>query len=336
VRFLTVPETIPRRDQISWANDWCRRALNVRQQEEKLGIPMEELLLLHNEGSLLLYRLGSPHVARLRCSAALRLRRESGSWVPKTFMIQQWVNLARLDASAMRVHGCERRLKLLLEILDRPSLGLSPDELLKAKVICFVEQAALILKQQDLTVLYKSLNRLSSDVCRAVKPCAVETEIRCLIQRGDNRLATDRVYENLSACEGLPFVGLLVLLSGLRPLSQKELRLLIEGLKEQLELRPIHAVQVGEFLLRNSRDENRLELMMLRGPFYSTSMAVEDAIAADYFTQLPSHIDDVHPGVRMNCNTHKDEPKPEGIRDPLVAVAKVLEELRLILKKCIC
>src|SRR5438132_10371513 len=97
MRFLTIPETLPRRNVTEWSSSWLGRAdalSAVRVITPDLRI---EIFRVYNEGTLLLHRLRRHDLAAAACTAVLELRRSEHANDIAAFAVQRWLNLARLD-----------------------------------------------------------------------------------------------------------------------------------------------------------------------------------------------------------------------------------------------
>jgi hypothetical protein len=286
MRFLTVEELVARKECNTWSKEWIRRS-TVLNFSSRSTINIDELLTMYNEGTLLLYRMGFPDLAQRACGRALHLRRSSRVRGFTTFAIQQWINLSRLDMAAHCPARCDRRLRYLEAALQRLTEHLSPEDVRKTRTICFVERTALLLSQMDLHAMCSLNQTVSSSIASEVHGCMIEGKIRCMTKMGYLGQALGLVSSSLLAVDDERILGpLMVLLATLRPLTCDEADLLLRMMSNRLAERPIHYVQVGEFLLRNSRPENRIRLAALIEPLLVFSIQVGDIVSSRFLVEL--------------------------------------------------
>jgi hypothetical protein len=284
MRFLTVPELLPRRVVAPWYDDWSRRVdLFV-----PMGSPTDETRtttteVLYNEGTLLLYRLGDVRGAKSFCLRALRLRRSPSVAPPPLFLVQQWINLIRLNAATRQWRSFERRLDLLAAAT--PLLGdlVEADALRKMARAYVVERLSAVLTAGTSDSLNEVLEGIPDFILEDIAPCALETELRCLIRENRIDAARAKVDTALDRGDGLFALALLILKANVAPLSKVEGERLTATLRLQLRQIPVHVVQMAQFLFEHQNDANVALSSSLTQELLSASTRVGDHVSESYF-----------------------------------------------------
>lgn len=286
MRFLTVEELVARRDCETWSAEWIQRA-SVAEQSVSTNNDIEGFSILYNEGTLLLYRMGFLELTRRACRQGLRSRSSPHEQGLATFAIQQWINLSRLDIAAGLPKHCERRLQHLEVSLERLTESLSPDDLRKTMIVCLVERVALLLSQGDLRAICSLKRAVPASLKPEVEVFMIESVARCLVKIGRFREALNLVSRGLIAFDDRRSLApLMVLLATLRPLTVDEADLLLRMMTNRIAERPVHNVQVCEFLLRNCLPENRTHFMGLIESLWTSSMQVGDVVTLRFLTEI--------------------------------------------------
>jgi hypothetical protein len=155
----------------------------------------------------------------------------------------------------------------------------------KVAAMCLVEQLAVALALGDSESVSRLHGAVPGPVRDACLPCALETEIRCLIKTHQGLEAKRRIDDVLPASGGAFRLALLVLKAEVTALTTPELDEIEGSLRQQLEEFPVHAVQVGEYLFQHCHPENDRLMTVLSDDLLRASVEVADAAAAAYFAR---------------------------------------------------
>jgi hypothetical protein len=271
MRFLTVPELLPRRELVEWVSSWAARTDNALRERS-----LDTHFVLFNEGTLLLYRAGHADVAKAFCARALQSTKAGPSG---SFHFQQVINMVRL---AVAGRDWMRASSLLQLAEDEYASGDEQHE--RMKPTCQIERCASFLAGGR----FDKLSHLESVAVDAVKPCVVETELRVVLSEGlscnEGRTRAQLVETLLKGSGLVRLAGLCFEVSVTSP-DHLKLVELKDSILSMLMAQPVHMVQVGEFVLKSAlKEETQIELHPIVEPLLEASKSIGDVPGVAFFS----------------------------------------------------